>query len=231
MIKKAMILAAGFGKRVNPLTLKLPKPLLKVGNETLLSNTIKFLEASGIEEIVINVHYLADQIIEYVNEKKFNLTIHIVKEKEKILDTGGGIFNAINYFKNEPFLVINPDTIWSPFYTKEIKKMEEFFFQSSKGECLLLVVNKKRSFDKNFEGDFDLKDNLISRNSKKLNYVYIGAQIINPVVFLYNKDKIFSINNIWDKLIVKNKLFGIESSLDFFHISTLDIYKKILNIK
>ena len=75
MIKKAMILAAGFGKRVNPLTLKLPKPLLKVGNETLLSNTIKFLEASGIEEIVINVHYLADQIIEYVNEKKFNLTI------------------------------------------------------------------------------------------------------------------------------------------------------------
>tara|TARA_Y100001970_G_scaffold263191_1_gene348395 strand:+ start:1119 stop:1409 length:291 start_codon:yes stop_codon:yes gene_type:complete len=96
---------------------------------------------------------------------------------------------------------------------------------------LLLVVNKKRSFDKNFEGDFDLKGNLISRNSKKLNYVYIGAQIINPVVFLYNKDKIFSINNIWDKLIVKNKLFGIESSLDFFHISTLDIYKKILNIK
>ena len=107
MIKKAMILAAGFGKRVNPLTLKLPKPLLKVGNETLLSNTIKFLEASGIEEIVINVHYLADQIIEYVNEKKFNLTIHIVKEKEKILDTGGGIFNAINYFKNEPFLVFS----------------------------------------------------------------------------------------------------------------------------
>ena len=115
MIKKAMILAAGFGKRLNPLTLKCPKPLLKIGEETLLSNTINFLEKCQIKEVIINVHYLGDQIVEYINKKKFNLKITFVKEKEKILDTGGGILNALNNF-NENFLCINPDTIWNDNY-------------------------------------------------------------------------------------------------------------------
>ena len=122
MIKKAMILAAGFGKRLNPLTLNCPKPLLKIGKETLLSNTINFLEQSKIKEVVINVHYLGDQIIEYLNKKKFNLKIIIINEKEKILDTGGGICNALKYF-NESFLCLNPDTIWNLNYIKELKQM------------------------------------------------------------------------------------------------------------
>ena len=129
MIKKAMILAAGYGKRVHPLTLKCPKPLLKIGNETLLTKTLKFLEAAGINSVVINVHHLSEQIIDYVNNKKFNLTITIVHEKEKILDTGGGVLNALKYF-NESFLCINPDTIWSLDYVREFKKMENDFFLS-----------------------------------------------------------------------------------------------------
>ena len=97
MIKKAMILAAGFGKRIHPLTLQTPKPLLKIGEETLLSNTLKFLEKFGVNEVIINVHYLSDKIIDYINNKKFNLNITIVNENEKIFDNGGGILNAINY--------------------------------------------------------------------------------------------------------------------------------------
>ena len=80
MIKKAMILAAGFGKRIHPLTLKHPKPLLKIGKGTLLSNALKFLELYGVKEVVINVHYLSEQIVDYINKNKFNLTINIVKE-------------------------------------------------------------------------------------------------------------------------------------------------------
>ena len=105
MIKKAMILAAGFGKRINPLTLKQPKPLLKIGNETLLSNTLKFLEQFGIKLVVVNVYYLGKQIIDYINKNKFNLTIKIVKEKDKILDTGGAVLNAIKPRYNMEFIL------------------------------------------------------------------------------------------------------------------------------
>ena len=228
MIKKAMILAAGFGKRIQPLTLKSPKPLLKIGNETLLSNTLKFLELFGIKQVVINVHYLGEQIVDYINKKKFNLIIDIVEEKEKILDTGGGVLNAIQHFSNETFLIINPDTLWNSHYLEELKLMQKKFFENNK-KCLLLVVNKKKSFDQLSKGDFNLKNNLISRKEgDNLDYIYTGLQIIEPAVFANINEKVFSINKIWDKLITSNKLYAIESNIDFLHVSTLDIYKSLL---
>ena len=232
MIKKAMILAAGFGKRIYPLTLKNPKPLLKIGNETLLSNTLKFLELFGVKQVVINVHYLREQIVEYINKSQFNLTIKIINEKDKILDTGGGVLNAIQHFSNEPFLIINPDTIWNSHYFEELKLMEKLFFENEKDKCSLLVVNKKKSFDQSIKGDFSLENNLINRKDKNnLNYIYTGLQIIKPEVFSSLDTKIFSINKIWDKLIESNELYGMESNIDFLHVSTLDIYKSLLEKK
>ena len=232
MIKKAMILAAGFGKRVHPLTLNCPKPLLKIGDETLLSNTLKFLKLFGINQVIINVHYLREQIIDYIKKNKFNLSINIVKEENKILDTGGGILNAIRYFSNEPFIIINPDTIWSSYYLEELKLMEKAFFDAKKSKCSLLVVNKKKSFDQSFKGDFDLENNLISRRHKNdLSYIYTGLQIIKPEVFSDFDMEIFSINRIWDKLIESSELHGIESNIDFLHVSTLDVYKSLLKKK
>ena len=229
MIKKAMILAAGFGKRIHPVTLKCPKPLLKIGNETLLSNALKFLEQFGIKQAVINVHYLGEQIVDYINSNQFNLSINVVKEKDKILDTGGGVLNAIQYFSNEPFLIINPDTIWNSHYLKELKLMEKLFFENKKNKCSLLVVNKEKSFDKSFKGDFNLKNNLISRkDTDDLNCIYTGLQIIKPEVFSDLDAEVFSINKIWDMLIETNELHGIESHIDFLHVSTLDIYKNLL---
>lgn len=229
MIKQAMILAAGFGKRIHPLTLKHPKPLLKIGKETLLSNALKFLEQFGIKQVVINVHYLGEQIVDYINRNQFNLSINVVKEKDKILDTGGGVLNAIQYFSNEPFLIINPDTIWNSHYLKELKLMEKLFFENKKNKCSLLVVNKEKSFDKYFKGDFNLKNNLISRkDTDDLNCIYTGLQIIKPEVFSDLDAEVFSINKIWDMLIETNELHGIESHIDFLHVSTLDIYKNLL---
>jgi len=229
MIKKAMILGAGFGKRIHPLTLQCPKPLLKIGNETLLSNTLKFLEQFKINQVVINVHYLGEQIDDYIKNNKFNLSIKIVEEKDKILDTGGAINNVIQNFLNDPFLVLNPDTIWSFEYLKELKLMEEFFFDNENQKCSLLVVNKKKSFDRTLMGDFNLENNLIDRKNKnKLEYIYTGLQIIKPEVFSGTRSKIFSINEIWEELIKKKELCGIESNIDFLHVSTLDIYKNLL---
>ena len=229
MIKKAFILAAGLGTSLRPLTLKCPKPLLKIKGKTLLSNTLKFLEEYGINQAVINAHHLSEQIVDYVNNNKFNLAIDIVNEKEKILDTGGGILNALKHF-DESFVCINPDTIWNSTYLKELKQMEDKFFLSKK-KCSILVVNKNKSFDKNLKGDFNLENNQIDRENKEnLKYIYTGLQIINPEVFLNIKEKVFSINKIWDKLIKNNELFGMESNIDFLHVSTLDIYKN-LNVK
>ena len=212
MIKKAMILAAGFGKRLNPITLKCPKPLLPIGEQTLLSNTLSFLE-----------------IIKYVNKKNFNLNITIINEEKKILDTGGGILNALEHFK-ESFICINPDTVWNFNYISELKKMENDFFANKK-KCYLLVVDKIKSFDKDLKGDFNLQNGLIKKNKNTdLKYIFTGLQIINPEIFLDLSDDIFPINRIWDKLIERNQLFALESNINFLHVSTLDIYQK-LNIK
>ena len=229
MIKKAMILAAGFGKRILPLTIDCPKPLLKIGNETLLSNTLKFLENFGIKEVVINTHYLSEKIIDYINNNNFNMTINIVEEKEKILDTGGGIMNCLHHFSDETFLVINPDTIWNLNYLKELQKMEKFFSSNAKHKCLLLVVKRLKSFDKSFKGDFNLINNLISRNNRNdLNYIFTGLQIIKPEVFSTEDVGVFSINKVWDQLIENKELYGIESEINFNHVSTLNIYKTLL---
>ena len=227
-VKKAIILSAGFGKRLNPLTLINPKPLLKIKNKTLLENTINILIEFGIEEIWINTHYLAKKIKNYIEKKNFNCLINVIEEKGNILNTGGGILNISNNFSNEPFFVINPDTIWSSNYSSEFKTLEKMFF-SKKLKNILLVVQYNKSFDKNLKGDFKLEKNLLYRcNIKNNKYIYTGLQLMSNEIFKGFKIKPFSINSVWDKLIVKNQLYGFESQQSFLHITNLKIYKKLI---
>ena len=228
-ITKAMILCAGFGKRLHPLTFSSPKPLLKIGDQTLLSNTLHMLEQYGVKKAVINIHYLGNHIIDYINKNKFSMAITIVNEKDKILDTGGGILNAIEHFSNEPFIVINPDTIWNSNYLNELKIMEKEFSMNKKNKCSLLVVNKNKSFDQALNGDFNLENNLVTRkDTDELKYIYTGFQIVKPDIFDHSNLKVFSINKIWDKLIQDKVLTGKESNINFLHVSTKNIYKSLL---
>ncbi len=228
-ITKGMILCAGFGKRLRPLTLSSPKALLKIGSNTLLSNTLNFLEQFGIKQIVINVHHLGDQIIDYINKNKFNVAITTIHEKGKILDTGGGVLNVLTHFSNEAFIVINPDTIWNSNYLEELRVMEKEFFIHKKSKCFLLIANKNKSFDQSTKGDFNLENNLINRKDKEnLKYIYTGVQILTPHVFDHLDLKVFSINKIWDRLIQNSNLFGIESNINFLHVSTINVYKSLL---
>ena len=225
-ISTALVLCAGYGKRLNPLTLKNPKPLLKLNNLTLLENTINLIKKLGINEIKLNTFYLKDQIKIFIEEKNFNIKIEIVEDGNKILDTGGGIFNMVNSLNEENFMVFNPDTVWNINYLDYIKKMENFYF-SKKIQNILMVVNKDLSFDKNLRGDFDLLDNQL--NKKKLNqYIFTGCQIINKKVFASIKNKSFSILQIWNDLIKENKLYGYESKNKFYHVTDLEIYNKLL---
>ena len=225
-INTALVLCAGYGKRLNPLTLKNPKPLLKLNNLTLLENTINLIKKLGINEIKLNTFSLKDQIKIFIEEKNFDVKIEIIEDGNEILDTGGGIFNMINSLNEENFMVFNPDTVWSIDYLNCIKEMENFYF-SKKIQNILMVVNKNLSFDKNLRGDFDLLDNQL--NKKKLNqYIFTGCQIINKKVFTSIKNKSFSILQIWNDLIKENKLYGYESKNKFYHVTDLEIYNKLL---
>jgi len=226
-IKKAIILSAGYGKRLNPLTLSKPKPLLEINKKTLLENTIYLLEKFGIEEIMINTHYLSDQISTFIDNKKFSSKIFLIEEHEKILDTGGGVLNAAKKFNNNPFFVFNPDTIWSLSYLDDFKVMEEQYFNNNyKG--VLLVVDKIKSFDKTMKGDFNLKENIIDRNINEKKYIYTGSQILSSSVFSNKKIEPFSMNLIWDLLIKNKELLGVKSKQEFLHVTNLKIYNQLI---
>ena len=226
-IKHGIILAAGLGKRMQPITLQTPKPLIQIGRKNLLERAIELLINHGIEEIAINVHHLPDQIRDFINSKKYKVKIIISNEQDMLLDTGGGILQATKSFK-KPFVAINPDTLWNDAYCNELKDLENLYFQKKK-PCLLLV-NKNLSFDNSFKGDFNLKNGLISRDNSN-EFIFTGLQILNESVFSFIKDKIFSMNKIWDYLIDNNSLVGNESRQKFYHLNTKEMYEKISNLK
>ncbi len=225
-INTALILCAGYGKRLNPITLNKPKPLIEINKTTLLQNTLNLVNSLGVKNILINSFYLSDQIENYV--ASYNLNLKVIKDGVEILDTGGGILNLIDNSNTNDFLVFNPDTIWNESYITEIKKMEKFYFEK-KIKNILLVVEKLKSFDKRMKGDFSFENNILNKLSNK-NYIFTGCQIINKSVFKNYKIVAFSMNKIWEDLILEQKLYGFESEVKFTHLTDLEIYKKLTKI-
>tara|TARA_B100000035_G_scaffold310123_1_gene317396 strand:+ start:721 stop:1407 length:687 start_codon:yes stop_codon:yes gene_type:complete len=226
-INTALILCAGYGKRLNPITLKTPKPLLRIKNSTLLENCINLIKIIGVKKILINSFYLKEQIGEFIKKNDFQIEIEVIEDGINILDTGGGILNLINRSDNEDFLVFNPDTIWNKNYIFEINDMIDLYF-NKKFKNILLLANKNLSYDKGLDGDFNLNNNLITQNSKK--YIYTGCQILNKSIFRDKKIKSFSIFEIWLDLIKNNSLGGYESKNEFYHITNLKIFNKLKDL-
>ena len=227
-INTAFILCAGFGKRLNPLTLDIPKPLIKFNNITVLETCINLIESLGIQQIIINTFYLRDQIHSFINNKKFRSKISIVEDGDKILDTGGGVNNMMKHTSEENVLIFNPDTIWKKNYTNEIIEMEKLYF-SKQLKNILLLVKKELSFDKNLSGDFDLIDNLIIKNNDR-KFIYTGCQIMNKKLLSNYKDKNFPISNVWNDLIIKKELYGFETTKEFYHLTDLETFKKLQDL-
>ena len=226
-IKYGMILAAGLGKRMQPLTLRTPKPLLEINNYTLLERAINLLIGHGVEEISINVHYLPDQIKSFINRKKFKVKVTISNEENLLLDTGGGVLKGTQNFGDNPFFVINPDTVWSKHYLAELKSLEIIYLKNNKP--ILLLVNKKLSIDPSFQGDFNLNNEKISKDSEN-QFIFTGLQIINRSVFTNEKSEVFSLNKVWNELIKDKNLLGLESNQKFYHLNTSDMYRKIQSL-
>ena len=226
-IKHGIILAAGLGKRMQPLTLKKPKPLLEIRGKTLLERAIELLINHGVEELSINIHHLGDQIEKYISKLKFRANIKISNEKQQLLDTGGGVKKGTQRFKDNPFFVINPDTLWTEKYSEEIQTLEKTYFKE-KTPCLLLV-NKELSIDKSFKGDFNLKNKIITKDEKN-QYIFTGLQIISRDNLDFISKKVFSMNEVWNNLIDKKNLYGIESNQKFYHLNSIKMYEKISSL-
>ena len=227
-INTALILCAGLGKRLNPLTLKTPKPLLELDNVTILERCINIILKSGAKKIFLNTFHLGNQIFEFIKKKNFPIDIQIIEDGKEILDTGGGILNMIENSDENDFIIFNPDTLWHKEYIGEINKMTNFYFLN-KLDNILLSANKQLSFDKNLKGDFNLKNNLLKKNDNN-DFIYIGCQILSRSLFEKYKVNRFSISEIWNELLKKDKLNGFESSSKFYHLTNLETFKKLKDL-
>ena len=218
-IKTALILCAGYGKRLNPLTLVEPEPLLKVNEITLLENCINLIKSLGIKKIILNTFYLKEKIESFIEIKKFDLDITIINDGKKIL-------NMMNSSNDSDFLILNPDTVWNQSYLEKINGMEDFYF-TNRIKNILLLVNKNLSFDKKLKGDFNLLKNKIKKDLQN-DLIYTGCQIMNKDLFNSHSVSDFSISEVWNRLIIKNELYGYESIESFYHLTSLEIYKELL---
>ena len=225
-IDTALILCAGYGKRLNPITLKIPKPLIEINEITLLENSINFLKKLEIKNIKINTFYLHDQIQSFILNYKSNSKIEILNDGNEILDTGGGILNLINRSDENDFIVLNPDTVWGDNYLDTTINMMNYYFQK-KVKNLLMIVNKEKSFDERMIGDFSLSNGKLLKN-KENNFIYTGLQIINKSLFKNEKVMSFSVTKIWDEAIKNKMLYGFESKEQFIHLTDLEIYNKLV---
>ena len=226
-IQTALILCAGFGKRLNPLTLDTPKPLLELNDITMLERCINLIVKLGIKKIIINTFHLEKKIFEFLKKKNFLAQIKIIKDGNEILNTGGGILKMMNSSLENDFIVFNPDTVWDEKYVDEVLKMQKSYFLNNLNNILLLT-KKELSFDKSLIGDFNLKNNLIKKDNK--DFIFIGCQILNKNLFkdfeVYN----FPISEIWDSLIKNDKLNGIESLNKFYHLTDLKTFRKLQDL-
>jgi len=227
-INTALILCAGLGKRLNPLTLTTPKPLLKLDNITILERCLNMIIKLGVKKIFLNTFHLGNQIFEFIENKKFPIDIQTIEDGKEILDTGGGIFNMIKNSQDNDFIIFNPDTLWNEDYIDAINKMKNFYF-SKELDNVLLLANKKLSFDKNLKGDFNLTNNILKKENNN-DFIYIGCQILSRSLFKKYKVQSFSISEIWNELLKKNRLNGFESSNKFYHLTNLETFKKLQDL-
>jgi len=220
-----MILAAGYGKRMKNLTYSKPKPLLKIKNKELLRHNIDFFIDLGCKKIVINTHYLHEKIKYFIEQHYSNIDIKLTYEPT-LLNTGGGIKNALNFLGHKNFLVANADIMLQEENKKDVKN---FINKIQEIKTCKLLLAKDINFRglKKSSGDFKLEDKLIKRWEKKDPHLYYtGLQIINPHIFKLVKDKSFSLNKLWDLLIANKDLQGQILDSNIVHVGDINAFNK-----
>lgn len=221
--KRAMILAAGLGTRMRPLTNNMPKPLVRVRGKALIDHVIDRLVAAGVETIIVNVHHHADLLRSHL-AGRWDVEIRISDETDAILGTGGGIFKVLAMFEGEPFFVHNADSIWVEGYGRALPRMIARWDPAIM-DALLLAAPLVTSIGYDGPGDFlmDAEGRLSRVPERRLSpFAYPGVQIVHPRFFDGSKPGAFSVNPLWDRAIESGRLFGIRLDGVWMHVGTPD---------
>lgn len=219
--RRAMILAAGLGLRMRPLTDTTPKPLIALAGKPLIAYALDRLRAAGVDEVVVNVHWLPEQIEAWAKEHAAP-PIKISDERALLLDTGGGIARALPHLGNDPFFVLNSDSLWIEGAKPALSRMREAW-RDADMDGLLLVSATAQTVGYAGQGDFQMDGNgRLARRAKGnvAPFVFAGCHLAHPRLFAAAPDGPFSMNLLWDRALAAGRLYGIRHDGTWLHVGT-----------
>ena len=206
----AMVMAAGLGKRMRPLTATRPKPLVEVAGKALIDHALDRLRAAGVRKVVVNVHYLADALEAHLKARAKDLEVKISDERKLLLETGGGLIQADKLIDADPFLVVNSDNYWIDGPADTLHLLASLW-RDGEMDALLLLVPQARAGNHRGQGDFHMKaDGRLARREKGkvAPFVFTGIQMVSKRLLREAPDGPFSTNILWDRAIAEGRCFG-----------------------
>ncbi|MHA1536655.1 MAG: nucleotidyltransferase family protein [Alphaproteobacteria bacterium] len=226
-ISSAMVLAAGLGLRMRPLTDTLPKPLIPVAGRTMLERVLDHLERAGVARAVVNLHYLGERIVEHLADRE---RPEIIFSHEKdVLETGGGVVRALPQLGERPFIVANSDTVWIDGPSPAIERMRRLW-DGRRMDALLMLHPTAGAFGYQGAGDYymDPGGRLERRGEKAVApFVFTGVQILHPRLFEGVAESKFSLVTLYDRAQKKGRLFGLRHDGEWYHVGTPELLKAV----
>ena len=219
--RTAMVLAAGLGKRMRPITSTIPKPLVEVRGKALIDYGLDALQRAGVERAVVNVHYLADLMQAHLR-RRTGLVIAVSDERDRLLESGGGIVRALSLIGSEPFYVVNADTFWIDGFRDNLQLMAELW-DPVRMDVLLLIADMRQATGYEGRGDFamDVEGRLRRVAERDMSpFIYAGAAILKPELFAGMAEETFSLNRIFDQAIETGRLHGVRLDGLWFTVGT-----------
>jgi MurNAc alpha-1-phosphate uridylyltransferase len=212
-----MVLAAGYGVRMQPLTLTRPKPLIEVAGKPLIDYCYERLRAAGVRRIVVNVHYLAEQVEAWARARH---EVEVSDERQELLDTGGGIAKALPRLGQSPFFAVNADGFWIDGPESALERLRRAW-DEPRMDCILLLSPIAGTVGYDGRGDFVAgTDGRIKRRTSGEGLVYIGAHLVHPRLFAAAPQGRFSMNLLWDRAIAAGRLFGLVHDGTWIHVGS-----------
>ncbi len=219
-IDRAMALAAGYGTRMRPLTNSVPKPLIEVAGRTLLDRTLDRFEDAGLERVVVNTHYLGEQIVDHLGKRPAPATV--ISPEDPLLETGGGVVNALELLGDDAFFVANSDTLWIDRETTALDLLRKTW-DGDKMDAVLLLHPTETAVGYAGTGDFHIETDGRARRriqGEPAPYVFTGVQILHPRVLAGEEVRPFSLNITYDKALAKGRLFAVVNPGEWYHVGT-----------